>query len=586
MSSDVIVDLPRKRNSTTYDQFLNRESALIRLIYQNALSNDASQDLRSKLLSVFREDRIHQTANVDNVVEHLKRAIRISQSRTTINAEREQLEQVLLGSTPPFLIVNKTGDIQFMNSTCRSNQRRFYQEYGFRFENQTLIYQHSDLITDLLNEAETRGIALKKINNAPLNDQRHKFGLRLAVFQKPDNKGLYQLLFFDDDKYFTQAMDHLANNHGISKKEKALIEALFEDSDINIVANSLSISVQTVRQHLKNIFAKFGVNSQTALFNVVLNQTLVHGFTAIDQPQSYAYAEGLAKTHVLKLSNGRVVSYLDMGPVDGFPVMYFHSINSSRFELLNLQSLFVEHGIRLICMDRTGYGESTYDPKDSYAEYSHDIRLFMDALELDRVGLLSCSAGSPHALSFAEHYPERVTQVHCTSAVPTPEFVVNARCPSAMNDTLNKFFRIVPALMRPALELALMGQTSKKILNSIGTGNRLDIFTYSELDTQYIKSESEFPYFMTSLTESLRQGPKAWANENVMVNKPWQMNLHKIEPEVMFWHGTKDTLIPLEMVKPFVDSLPNGDLTVLEGETHLLIFRHLEKILPCFHKAI
>ncbi len=64
--------------------------------------------------------------------------------------------------------------------------------------------------------------------------------------------------------------DHqLSKNFGITKREIEVLNAITSDLSIKEIADSLDLSKHTVNQHLRNIYAKLGVNSRLAAINLV-----------------------------------------------------------------------------------------------------------------------------------------------------------------------------------------------------------------------------------------------------------------------------------------------------------------------------
>jgi pimeloyl-ACP methyl ester carboxylesterase len=93
-------------------------------------------------------------------------------------------------------------------------------------------------------------------------------------------------------------------------------------------------------------------------------------------------------------------------------------------------------GIRLITVDRPGYGESSPHPGRTFLNWVPDIEQLADHLKIDRFGVLSHSGGSPYALAIAYKLKERVSKVVLAS--PLGPFNV----PGA-SDTIHKSFRFL-----------------------------------------------------------------------------------------------------------------------------------------------
>lgn len=557
-------------------------SALLHLIYQSALDLKQWPELRAALLTHFREDRLgtnsvtRDSAGARSIQSHLLRALRIGTANSALQRERARLHQVLDTVTPPMVMFNQARQIQGMNAAGRA----FFAESDeqprlFSIQQNTLCCTDPELLTDLLARADREQCATLTATASA--------ALRLCLYKNLPAADSYTLLLFDHDAATQHALHTLSSRAALSKKETEIVAALLHCSDLPKLAEHLHSNVQTTRQHLKNIFEKTGAHSQSELLAMVMQNIFLHAAAVSHSSEFLPQIEGMAHTRILRTADQRQISFAEFGDPQGAPVLYFHAINSSRLELLPQAQTIARHGIRLISVDRVGFGHTTYQERETHSAYVSDSAAVLDFLGLGKVGVLSCSAGSPHALAFAACLPERVTRVQCVSTVPTPHYVLASTSKSAMNGALNNFFRIAPRLLRPALELTLLGLTAETLMREVGTGSRKDIFTYNPLDVDYIRHPDHFPYFVASLIESLRQGSKAWANENVLINRPWDIRFKDISAPVTFWHGRRDTLVPLDMVEPFAEEIPHARIKVLEDETHLMIFRHLAQILPEFH---
>jgi len=88
-------------------------------------------------------------------------------------------------------------------------------------------------------------------------------------------------------------------------------------------------------------------------------------------------------TEILRLKNGRALSYTVFGvkdPEPGRTIIYFHGFMSSRLEATTLQDEALDMGIRIIAADRSGYGDSTYDPHRTPDSAVKDTEELLDAL--------------------------------------------------------------------------------------------------------------------------------------------------------------------------------------------------------------
>lgn len=73
--------------------------------------------------------------------------------------------------------------------------------------------------------------------------------------------------------------------------------------------------------------------------------------------------------------------------------------------------------MRLIGIDRPGYGRSTHRAGRRYRDWPTDVLAVADELGLDRFGILAYSTGGPYAVACALAFPERLTFVGIVSGI-------------------------------------------------------------------------------------------------------------------------------------------------------------------------
>lgn len=99
---------------------------------------------------------------------------------------------------------------------------------------------------------------------------------------------------------------------------------------------------------------------------------------------------------LLQLGDGRQLAWAEMGATVGRPVFYFHGGPGSRLPVVRGQGVAAAAaGVRLICVERPGFGESTRHPQRTLAGWPDDVAALADHLELER-----CCWPGPGALSW------------------------------------------------------------------------------------------------------------------------------------------------------------------------------------------
>ncbi|MGQ0617018.1 MAG: alpha/beta fold hydrolase [Acidimicrobiia bacterium] len=114
---------------------------------------------------------------------------------------------------------------------------------------------------------------------------------------------------------------------------------------------------------------------------------------------------------LLRLADGRTLAYDDVGDPAGVPVVYLHGAPDCRLARHPDDGVAAAAGVRLLAVDRPGYGRSTFDPSASLASVAADVGALADAVGMGRFGMSAWSAGAPYALAVAATRPRQVRAV-------------------------------------------------------------------------------------------------------------------------------------------------------------------------------
>src|SRR6476661_2822678 len=114
---------------------------------------------------------------------------------------------------------------------------------------------------------------------------------------------------------------------------------------------------------------------------------------------------------IIRLPDGRALGFAEWGDPAGRPVFLFHGTPGSRLSRHPDESQARAQGVRLITVDRPGYGLSDPLPRRRLLDWPADVAALAAALRLERFALVGVSGGGPHALACAYACPDRVTAV-------------------------------------------------------------------------------------------------------------------------------------------------------------------------------
>lgn len=230
-------------------------------------------------------------------------------------------------------------------------------------------------------------------------------------------------------------------------------------------------------------------------------------------------------------------------------------------------------GIRLVCVERPGFGESTRHPQRTLPDWADDVATFTAALGLRRLSILGYSAGGPHALVCAARLADRVTRavvVGCGAPWDLPELVTEMDWPRRM---LRLLAQRAPWLLRLTYRSLPDPQKHPEKLT------RKMLAGLPPLDREVLERPEIFRLGVEHTAIGLQHGFDGMADEVCVLARPWGFDLEDIAVPVTLWCGTEDTAAPLAQAEYLADQIPGAELRRLEGEGHLCLFDHWTEIL-------
>jgi len=275
---------------------------------------------------------------------------------------------------------------------------------------------------------------------------------------------------------------------------------------------------------------------------------------------------------VIPLPDGRVIGLAEFGDPGGTPVFYFHGWPSSRLEAFLYHEAAARRHIRILALDRPGYGRSTFKRRRTITAWPIDVACVADALRIERFAVVGLSGGAPYALACARAMPERLLATLIISGEP-PQ--VTQRAPwrrrvmawgsHRTRFFVRGFFAVVAAGMRraPGLTIAL---TARNI-------------TFSKRDRELWKRSDVREGFAANLHAAFAQGTRAIDEDLRLDTQPWGFQLEDVRVRVHLWHGEADRLVSIRHVREEMPVLPDLVATYYPAEGHFLVLDHLDEIL-------
>jgi pimeloyl-ACP methyl ester carboxylesterase len=119
----------------------------------------------------------------------------------------------------------------------------------------------------------------------------------------------------------------------------------------------------------------------------------------------------VASDQTIRLTSGRTVGFADHGRPGDTAVIWCHGGPGSRLEPAYVAPTAVDAGLRIVGIDRPGYGLSTPEPGRTIGGWVPEALAVADRLGIDQFVTVGTSTGGAFALAVAALAPERVLGV-------------------------------------------------------------------------------------------------------------------------------------------------------------------------------
>jgi len=99
---------------------------------------------------------------------------------------------------------------------------------------------------------------------------------------------------------------------------------------------------------------------------------------------------------IIQYNKGNTLSYKEYGDKNGYPLLVQHGLIASIRDYHLFDSL-IKAGIRVICLARPGYGQSSSYPMSQVVEWGEIVSLVVNELNLLQFDVLGMSSGAPYS---------------------------------------------------------------------------------------------------------------------------------------------------------------------------------------------
>jgi len=269
----------------------------------------------------------------------------------------------------------------------------------------------------------------------------------------------------------------------------------------------------------------------------------------------------------VQLGDGRRLGFAEFGVVHGPAVLWFHGTPGSSHQVPpRARAVARRHGLRLIGVERPGYGLSTPHVYGSVRDFADDIETLADALGIDRFAVTALSGGGPYALGCANRLGERVVAVGLIGGVAPG--VGTEAVPGGLVSVAVRWQLLLPFVREP-LGWMLRGATQSFSQIADQAAPLAVRMILPEEDRAALVDPLLRRIFVADAMRASRKWFGGPLYDATLFVRSWGFSLADVRVPVRLWHGGADRIVPLDHAHHLSRLLPDAVLSVRQGDGHI-----------------
>ncbi len=277
------------------------------------------------------------------------------------------------------------------------------------------------------------------------------------------------------------------------------------------------------------------------------------------------------------LKNGETLNYYEQGNCKDVLLLIHGNTSSAMF----FEPLFekLPKSIRVIAPDLRGFGKSSYVNKiETLSDFSYDISLFLEALDIKYVDILGWSLGGVIALDFALNYQSMTDALILLSSGSLKGYPIFKKDATG-KPLLGQIYESKDALSKDMVQVL-------PLLNAYQTQNvafmeyiyDLAIYTGKKPD----KEKNRVWMQDALLQRNLVDVDWALANYNASntpsLYQPGSGKINNLKSKTLIIWGDKDITVPKFMFDENVSMIPDNDHIIYENCGHSIVVDDPERL--------
>ena len=274
----------------------------------------------------------------------------------------------------------------------------------------------------------------------------------------------------------------------------------------------------------------------------------------------------------IRLRDGRQMAYAEWGDVGGNLAVLLHGQPGSRLFCPDEAATHAA-GVRLLTIDRPGYGRSDPIPGRALLDWPSDYIELADQLDLPACPVIGWSGGGKYALALGLRATDRVTAIGL-AASPGPRNLV----PGALEELSSEDQALVALLARD--RSAGLAAINKACAWYAGDGwETMFAESWGEADDRVLAQPEVLEAVKTWLREGARQDAAGYEADDLAALTPWGFSLAAIVQPVHVWCAESDVQVSRAHADYLASSIPGASLVSFPDAGHLFPIIHWAEML-------
>jgi pimeloyl-ACP methyl ester carboxylesterase len=273
----------------------------------------------------------------------------------------------------------------------------------------------------------------------------------------------------------------------------------------------------------------------------------------------------------LSTPDGRTVTVREGGDPGGAAILIHHGTPSCGLLHEPWVSSAADRGLRLVGIDRAGYGGSTRLPGRDVAQAASETLAVADALGIDRFATWGISGGGPHALACAALCGDRLVAAASLAGI-APWGADGLDWFAGMGEANLEEFDLAltgEEVLAPAIEeerQGMLAATPEALLDGVAS-------LVGDADRAVMQGPLGV-WLHQSVALGLPESAAGWVDDDLAFTRDWGFDLSRIDRPVLLVHGADDRFVPIAHGRWLAERIPGAEAWFDEENGHLTLLAH------------